>query len=436
MKRRVCGIGALLTVAALAILIASGMLSAAPNGRKSSVQWDAKASQELAHALHYMHEVWNAGDLEAVKRVIAGDDVLVTFELGPDNKTPVALRSRDEIISFISNVSSDTGSKDEAFEMEMPKMNCRATGTFGVCTEECTVHLKKSGRDQRVDKLFGTAIAVKYSDGWKWIQWHMSVGKPAAIPASTALHELRGAVVEVDEYQTPGIESELSGIYPHPTDDNLYYVLANLKPPYRYGQKPMLAPEYRGKLLTVNRQGQVVKAVKIADDDFGGLTFVDGVAYLATTNSAEILKANPETGEILARYPLPSPAGGLDYDRDRKALIAQLYVGHPHLAVIDVKTGAITETLWSDESAMGLIKVAGDWLCTWASGWDPGSFSELRLIDQKNGHVLNRMKLDKVHSSLAPARDRNGNPAFLSLVTVDSATGKTLIRRYSYNPKS
>jgi hypothetical protein len=247
---------------------------------------------------------------------------------------------------------------------------------------------------------------------------------------------LSKAVALLDEYQTPGIESELSGIYPHPTRSDQYYVLANLKPPYRYGQKPMLPAEYRGKLLTVNREGKVLKAVKLMDDDFGGLTFIDGFAYVATTNSAEILKADPETGKILARFALPSPAGGLDYDADRKALIAQLYVGHPHLAVVDPETGAIRETLWSDESAMGLIKVAGDWLCTWASGWDPGSFSELRLIDQKNGHVLDRMKLDRVHSSLAPAKDSSGGAAFLSLVTVDSASGKTVIRRYSYKPLS
>jgi hypothetical protein len=246
---------------------------------------------------------------------------------------------------------------------------------------------------------------------------------------------LSKAVVLLDEYQTPGIESELSGIYPHPSDSNLYYVLANLKPPYRYGQKPMLPTQYRGKLLTVNRQGKVLKSVKLVEDDFGGLTFIDGLAYVATTNSAEILKADPETGKVLARFALPSPAGGLDYDADRKLLIAQLYVGHPHLALVDPQTGAIRQTMWSDESAMGLIKVAGDWLCTWASGWEPGSFSEVRLIDQKDGHVLDRMKLDRVHSTLAPAKDGNGGPAFLSLVTVDSASGKTVIRRYAYRPR-
>jgi len=437
MASRLFSLRAVILPAALVVVGAATYMTAGP---KTAPMWDAKESADLAKALHYMHEVWNRGDMDAVRNVIAGDDVLVTFELGPDNKTPVPLRSREQILNFMKNVELETGKTDEAFEMEMPKMNCRANGQFGVCTEECTVHLKKGGKDSRIDKLFGTAIAVKYPDGWKWIQWHMSVGVPAANTNTAAAHtnhstgsNLASQVRLMDEYKTPGIESELSGIYPHPTDDNLYYVLANRKPPYRYGQKPMLPVEYRGKLLTVNRAGQVLKAVSIVDDDFGGLTFVDGMAYIATTNSAEILKANPETGAILARFQLPSPAGGLDYDKDRNKLIAQLYVGHPHLAVVDPGNGQITESLWSDESAMGLIKVSGDWLCTWASGWDPGSFSELRLIDQTNGHVLSRMKLDKVHSSMAPARSSKGAAAFISLVTVDSANGQTVIRRYAYD---
>lgn len=171
------GIG--ISVVSLAAVAAVGLLTAASNST-GNVQWDAKASADVAHALHYMHEVWNAGDMEAVKKVIVGDDVLVTFELGADNKTPVPLRSRNELIQFLGNVAKETGKQDEAYVMEMPKMNCRATANFGVCTEECTVHLKKSGSDTRVDKLFGTAVAVKYPDGWKWIQWHMSVAPGAS----------------------------------------------------------------------------------------------------------------------------------------------------------------------------------------------------------------------------------------------------------------
>jgi hypothetical protein len=166
------------SIVAVAALAAVGLITAAtPN--TGGVQWDAQASADVAHALHYMHEVWNAGDMDAVKKVIAGDDVLVTFELGPDNKTPVPLRSKNELIQFLFNISKDTGAQEEAYVMEMPKMRCRATANFGVCTEECTVHLKKSGHDVRIDKLFGTAVAVKYPDGWKWIQWHMSVAPGA-----------------------------------------------------------------------------------------------------------------------------------------------------------------------------------------------------------------------------------------------------------------
>jgi len=190
MIRKTIGIGTVLAATVLAVLLTSGLLSAAElpskDNAQNTVQWDPKASEEVMHALHYMHEVWNQGDMEAVNKVIAGDDVLVTFELGADNKTPVPLRSREDIIKFINTIPVETGKTDEAYSMEMPKMHCRATATFGVCTEECTVHLKKAGVDERIDKLFGTAIAVKYPDGWKWIQWHMSVAPGAEQTVPTA----------------------------------------------------------------------------------------------------------------------------------------------------------------------------------------------------------------------------------------------------------
>jgi len=257
----------------------------------------------------------------------------------------------------------------------------------------------------------------------------------AVVPTALVAAEPVGfnrAFTVVDEYKTPGLECELSGISPHPTDGDLYYVMANSKPPYRYGQKPVLPERYRGKLLTVDRQGIVRKAIAVADDDYGGLARADNALYVALTNAAEVRKIDPETGATLRRIPLPSPAGGLGYDRERNALIAQLYVGHPHLAVIDLKSGAITETLWSDESAMDLAKVDGDWLCTWASGWDPGSSSELRVLDQKTGKFSERAILDRVHTTMAPCTDGAGKPGFLCLVTLDSRTGETAVRRYRY----
>lgn len=244
--------------------------------------------------------------------------------------------------------------------------------------------------------------------------------------------ELKRALQVVDEFKSPGLEAEISGIYPHPEDPDLYFALANLKPPYRHGQEPMLPEQYRGSLLTVNRDGEVLDAIPLAQDDFGGLEYVDGHFFVALTQGAEILKVEADSGKIVDRIALPSPAGGLGFDADRGVLIAQLYVGHPHLAVVDPSSGKVQENLWSDESAMGLAKVDGDWLCTWASGWDPGSFSELRVLDQETGKVRARINLDAVHSSLAPVATEDGKPGFLSLVTVDSASGETVIRKYEY----
>ena len=40
--------------------------------------------------------------------------------------------------------------------------------------------------------------------------------------------------------------------------------------------------------------------------------------------------------------------------------------------------------------------------------------------------------MEGVHSVISPDADYNGKPTFLSLITVDSYTGKTIIRKYSY----
>src|SRR5690242_1764536 len=72
---------------------------------QDTAQWDEKASQELMMALHHSHEVANAGDIEALKKAYIGDDALVTFELNPDNATPIALRSKKEIDAHLNGVS-------------------------------------------------------------------------------------------------------------------------------------------------------------------------------------------------------------------------------------------------------------------------------------------------------------------------------------------
>jgi hypothetical protein len=150
---------------------------AAGGSPKSPVRWDDRASTELMHEFHALHEASNRGDYATVKRLIAGDDFLVTFELGSD-QTPIPLRSKKEIDSFLDRVVKEAADDRGTYELEMPKMNCRATETFGVCTEECTIHYTVDGVE-RIDKSFGSGVAVKYPDGWKWIQYHMSVAAPS-----------------------------------------------------------------------------------------------------------------------------------------------------------------------------------------------------------------------------------------------------------------
>jgi hypothetical protein len=169
---------------ALAFLAAMSLLwiatSAQTNGQaKDTWQWDEKASNELAAALHHMHEVANAGDMNALKQLMLGDDKLVTFELASDN-TPVPLRSKQQIDKHIDTVNQGT-IEQGTLTLDMPKMNCRATATFGVCTEECTIRLKKADGTEQVDHFFGTGTAVKIDGAWKWVQWHMSVGGPRQI---------------------------------------------------------------------------------------------------------------------------------------------------------------------------------------------------------------------------------------------------------------
>jgi hypothetical protein len=144
---------------------------------KNTVQWDDQASKELMLALHHTHDVANAGDIEALKQSYIGDKALVTFELDPDNATPIALRSKKEIDAHLDRVSAGINAEG-TLNLDGPKMSCRATGTFGVCTEECTVRLKKADGTEHVDHFFGSGTAVKVGGEWKWVQWHMSVGAP------------------------------------------------------------------------------------------------------------------------------------------------------------------------------------------------------------------------------------------------------------------
>ncbi len=177
MTRRLISIRGGISIA-LAFVAATTLLWIATSARTNSpatMVWDDKASQELAAALHYTHEVANSGDIKALKQLMIGDDALVTFELASDQRTPVPLRGKNEIDKHLDAVNQGVSAAG-TLSLDMPKMNCRATATFGVCTEECTVRLKKPDGTEQIDHFFGTGTAVKLDGEWKWVHWHMSVG--------------------------------------------------------------------------------------------------------------------------------------------------------------------------------------------------------------------------------------------------------------------
>ncbi len=242
-------------------------------------------------------------------------------------------------------------------------------------------------------------------------------------------------LVAMEDYRTPGLEPELAGFCPHPTDDSLYFVAANAHPNYKPGQRPLLPVENRGKLLTVNRHtGAIVRTVDLVGGDYGGVAYGEGHLFVSSLRPPEILKIHPESGKIVDRIAMSGPAGGLEYDKERSVLLAQLYISFPHLAVVDPKGGATVATLWSDESAMDLAKVDGDLLCTWVSGFKENAFSELRLINQETGRVDGRIRLDQVHTIMKPLDKKvAGVDGFISLVSTDRKSGKVVIRKYAYN---
>lgn len=264
-----------------------------------------------------------------------------------------------------------------------------------------------------------------------------SAGALKSKPDADKYPENKSGYVEfIEEYKTPGLETELSGIYPHPTDDDLYFVITNGKPTYKPTMKPMLPAALRNKLLTVNRNGEVVKVLDLPDGGglFGDIDFGDGHLWLGPLEPPALWKLNLATGKVVARYPLPGPAGGMEFDRDRGVIYVQNYIGHPHLAVIDAKTGVVIKSLWSDENAMGMAKVDGDLLTVYTNGWDADGYSELWVLDPDTGKPKSRLRLSGVHAAMAPLDKKvAGYNGFMTLVHKGSAvTGETVIRRHRY----
>ncbi|MCG8369385.1 MAG: nuclear transport factor 2 family protein [Proteobacteria bacterium] len=168
-----------------AAVLLAGTAVAAEKAPVAQFEWDEAASAELEHELHRMHEDWNESRIEALKELMVGDDVLVTFELDPRTHQPIRLTTKGDIDRFVDDTVDAIEEDGGSVELEMPALNCRATDSFGVCTEECTVHIRKADGVEYTDELWSTNIAVKTDEGWRWIQWHMSLAKQGSGTLST-----------------------------------------------------------------------------------------------------------------------------------------------------------------------------------------------------------------------------------------------------------
>ena len=258
---------------------------------------------------------------------------------------------------------------------------------------------------------------------------------PAQAPLET------GHIQLVEELPAPGLETEISGIYPHPDSDDLYLAVSNGKPVYKPTMKPMLPEALRNRLLVVNKKGEIVESYDLPDGGglFGGMgRDNDGRIWLGPLDPPELWQFNPDTRKVEAEYSLPGPVGGLDFDREQNLVWMTNYIGHPSMLVVDPVSGEIVRSLWSDENCQGIAKVDGDWLTFWTSSWEPDAFSELWQLDGTTGKPKYRLRVDLVQAAMAPLDPAvSGYAGFMSLTHLDSGiSGRAAIRKYRYISES
>jgi ketosteroid isomerase-like protein len=150
-----------------------------PGKGTGAVAWNAAEGKALERELIKLHEALNAMDLDAVKREVIGDDVLVTFDVDPDTLKPVKLASQDDMLRYTQHFFNSLKKAGATSKAEHPMIACRATANFGACTEECKVKLTLADGSQQEQQLRATVLAVKQGDNWKFIQWHMSEAGPS-----------------------------------------------------------------------------------------------------------------------------------------------------------------------------------------------------------------------------------------------------------------
>ena len=72
--------------------------------------------------------------------------------------------------------------------------------------------------------------------------------------------------------------------------------------------------------------------------------------------AAEILKADPETGAIKARFQLPSPAGGLDYDRLLRLIEERISLVPRYRQRMRSVPGGLANPVWVDDPGFDVTR--------------------------------------------------------------------------------
>jgi hypothetical protein len=151
---------------------------ASPADPTQTVQWDDNAAEEVIQLLHRMYHAWNSGDLEFMKRFIAEEGFVGTFDLAGDER-PVALNSRQELLAFIEKLVADTNTSGAHTETSPRRAHqVLATSTLAICTQESELVERHADGSRYVLPHRGTSVLAKTADGWKFVHWHVSLSGP------------------------------------------------------------------------------------------------------------------------------------------------------------------------------------------------------------------------------------------------------------------
>jgi len=174
-RRQLVGIGAV--VASVAAFAGKTALAASTNPTQA-VQWDDNAAEEVKQLMHRMHHAWNRGDLEFMKRFIAEEGFVGTFDLTGDEQ-PIALNSRQELLAFIGKLVADASTSGTQTETSPRRSHqVLATSTLAICTQESELIERQADGSRYVLPHRGTSVLAKTADGWKFVHWHVSLSGP------------------------------------------------------------------------------------------------------------------------------------------------------------------------------------------------------------------------------------------------------------------